>query len=94
MFNQDRTPLSLDTLRRLVEDMEKEIRNPETVCIEVVFCAQNTKGHFRRGSMASGAILPEDHLKIMLALLDRLESMGKTIEELAALPQKEAVHVH
>ena len=94
MFNQDRTPLSLDTLRRLVEDMEKEIRNPETVCIEVVFCAQNTKGQFRRGSMASGAILPEDHLKITLALLDRLESMGKPIEELAALPQKEAVHVH
>lgn len=94
MFNQDRTPLSLDTLRRLVEEIEKEIRDPETVCIEVLFCAQNTKGQFRRGSMASGAILPEDHLKITLALLDRLESMGKTIEELAALPQKEAVHVH
>lgn len=94
MINQDRTPLSLDTLRRLVEEIEKEIRTPETVCIEVLFCAQNTKGQFRRGSMASGAILPEDHLKITLALLDRLESMGKPIEELAALPQKEAVHVH
>ena len=94
MINQDRTPLSLDTPRRLVEEIEKEIRNPETVCIEVLFCAQNTKGQFRRGSMASGAILPEDHLKITLALLDRLESMGKPIEELAALPQKEAVHVH
>lgn len=94
MINQDRTPLSLDTLRRLVEEIEKEIRNPETVCIEVLFCAQNTKSQFRRGSMASGAILPEDHLKITLALLDRLESMGKPIEELAALPQKEAVHVH
>ena len=44
--------------------------------------------------MASGAILPEDHLKITLALLERLDSMGKTIEEYAASQQKEAVHVH
>lgn len=93
MFNQDRTPLSLDTLRRLVEDMEKEIRNPETVCIEVVFCAQNTKGHFRRGSMASGAILPENHLKSMLAILERLERMGKDIEDASDLQQKEGTHV-
>lgn len=93
MFNQDRTPLSLDTLRRLVEDMEKEIRNPETVCIEVVFCAQNTQGQFRCGSMASGAILPENHLKSMLAILERLERMGKDIEDASDLQQKEGTHV-
>lgn len=94
MFNQDRTNDALGLLKRMTDDIEANIRSPETVYIEVIFCVQNTKGQFRRGSMASGAILPEDHLKIMLALLDRLESMGKTIEELAALPQKEAVHVH
>lgn len=94
MFNQDRTPLSLDTLRRLVEDMEKEICNPETVCIEVVFCAQNTEGQFRCGSMVSGAILPENHLKIMLAILERLERMGKDIEDASDLQQKEGTHVH
>lgn len=93
MFNQDRTPLSLDTLRRLVEDMEKEIRNPETVCIEVVFCAQNTQGQFRCGSMASGAILPENHLKSMLAILERLERMRKDIEDASDLQQKEGTHV-
>lgn len=94
MINQDRTPLSLDTLRRLVEDMEKEIRNPETVCIEVVFCAQNTQGQFRCGSMASGAILPENHLKSMLAILDRLSDMEEEIHKAATLQKKEAVHVH
>lgn len=93
MINQDRTPLSLDTLRRLVEEIEKEIRNPETVCIEVLFCAQNTKGQFRRGSMASGAILPEDHLKITLAIIDRLEDMGRDIENAVELKKKEAAHV-
>ncbi len=93
MLFQDRTPLSLDTLRRLVEGMEKEIRNPETVCIEVVFCAQNTEGQFRCGSMASGAILPENHLKIMLAILERLERMGKDIEDASDLQQKEGTHV-
>lgn len=93
MFNQDRTPLSLDTLRRLVEDMEKEIRNPETVCIEVVFCAQNTQGQFRCGSMASGAILPENHLKSMLAILEHLERMRKDIEDASDLQQKEGTHV-
>lgn len=94
MFNQDRTNDALGLLKRMTDDIEADIRSPETVYIEVVFCAQNTKGHFRRGSMASGAILPEDHLKITLALLERLDSMGKTIEEYAASQQKEAVHVH
>lgn len=93
MFNQDRTPLSLDTLRRLVEDMEKEIRNPETVCIEVVFCAQNTKGHFRRMSMASGQISPVEHWKMSLAIVERLEDMGRDIENAVELKKKEDAHV-
>lgn len=94
MINQDRTPLSLDTLRRLVEEIEKEIRNPETVCIEVLFCAQNTKGQFRRGSMASGEVSVMQHRKMSLAILDRLSDMEKEIHNAATLQKKEAVHVH
>lgn len=94
MINQDRTPLSLDTLRRLVEEIEKEIRNPETVCIEVLFCAQNTKGQFRRGSMASGEVSVMQHRKMSLAILDRLSDMEEEIHKAATLQKKEAVHVH
>lgn len=94
MLSQDRTNDALGLLKRMTDDIEADLRSPETVYIEVIFCVQNTKGQFRRMSMASGAILPEDHLKIMLALLDRLSDMEEEIHNAAALQQKEAVHVH
>ena len=45
-------------------------------------------------SLASGQISPVEHWKMTLAIIERLDSMGKTIEEYAASQQKEAVHVH
>lgn len=93
MLDQDRTPLSLDMLRSFVEDIETEIRNPETVCIEVVFCVQNTKGQIRRGSMACGQVSVMQHRKITLAILERLVGMEKEIDDAPDSQQVEVAHV-
>ena len=91
MFNQDRTNDALGLLKRMTDDIEADIRSPETVYI---FCVQNTKGQFRRGSMASGEVSVMQHRKMSLAILDRLSDMEEEIHKAATLQKKEAVHVH
>lgn len=93
MFNQDRTNDALGLLKRMTDDIEADIRSPETVYIEVIFCVQNTKGQFRRGSMASGEVSVMQHRKMSLAILDRLSDMEES-HKAATLQKKEAVHVH
>lgn len=94
MFNQDRTNDALGLLKRMTDDIEANIRSPETVYIEVIFCVQNTKGQFRRGSMASGEVSVMQYRKMSLAILDRLSDMEEEIHNAATLQKKEAVHVH
>lgn len=91
MFNQDRTNDALGLLKRMTD---ADIRSPKTVYIEVIFCVQNTKGQFRRGSMASGEVSVMQHRKMSLAILDRLSDMEEEIHKAATLQKKEAVHVH
>lgn len=93
MLSQDRTNDALGLLKRMTDDIEADLRSPETVYIEVIFCVQNTKGQFRRGSMASGEVSVMQHRKMSLAILDRLSDMEE-IHNAATLQKKEAVHVH
>lgn len=93
MLSQDRTNDALGLLKRMTDDIEADLRSPETVYIEVIFCVQNTKGQFRRGSMASGEVSVMQHRKMSLAILDRLSDMEE-IHNAATLQQMEAAHVH
>ena len=94
MLDQDRTRETLGTLKRFVEDMEKDIRDPETACIEMIFCATNTKGQLRRVSMACGQTSIARHRAMALAILERLAEMEREIGEAVDLQQKEVAHVH
>lgn len=94
MLSQDRTNDALGLLKRMTDDIEADIRSPETVYIEVIFCTQNTKDQFRRMSMGSGQVSVMQHKKMSLAILDRLSDMEEEIHKAAALQQKESVHVH
>lgn len=94
MLSQDRTRNTLGTLKRFVEDMEKDIRDPETEYIEMVFCAMNTKGQLRRVSMACGQTSIARHRKMAFAILERLTEIEREIGEAVDLQQKGAAHVH
>lgn len=94
MFDQDCTNEALGVLKRMADDIETDIRSPETVYIEVIFCVMNTKGQIRRGSMSSGRVTVMKHRKMSLAILERLSDMEEEIHEAAVLQQKEAAHVH
>lgn len=94
MLSQDRTREALDTLKKFVEDVEKDVRDPETVCIEMIFCATNTKGQLRRVSMACGQTSIARHRAVALAILERLSDMEEEIGESVELKKREAAHVH
>lgn len=94
MFDQDCTNDALGLLKRMAEDIEADIRSPETVYIEAIFCVQNTKGQIRRGSMSSGRVSVMQHRKMSLAILQRLSDMEEEIHEAATLQKKEIAHVH
>lgn len=57
MFNQDRTNDALGLLKRMTDDIEANIRSPETVYIEVIFLRPEHEGpvppweHGQRGGL-------------------------------------------
>lgn len=93
MLSQDHTNDALGLLKKFVEDIGKNVCSPETECIELVFCAKNTKGQVCRMSLASGQISPVEHWKMTLAIIERLEDMGRDIENAIELKKKEDAHV-
>lgn len=94
MLSQDHTNDALGLLKKFVEDIEKNVCSPETECIELAFCAKDTKGQVCRMSMVGGHISLVEHWKMTLAIIDHLEDMGRDIENAVELKKKEAVHAH